>query len=72
MPIRQLLTGSEFKPEQIAVLMRAYDLALKALHLVDRDDPVCELVARKIIQTGKGLTDPKEIAKIAVKQLGLP
>jgi hypothetical protein len=72
MPIRRLLTGSEFEPEQIAVMTRAFDMALRALHLVDRDDPICEIVARKIIQIGSGVTDPVEIAKMAVVQLGPP
>jgi hypothetical protein len=69
MPIRRLLSVGAFKPEETAVLTLAFEMALRALHLVDRDDPICEIVARKIIQIGNGISDPSEIAKIAVKQL---
>jgi hypothetical protein len=46
-------------------------LALNALYLIDRDDPVCEIVAGKVIEVGTdGIRDPREIAKAAVKSLG--
>jgi hypothetical protein len=71
MSIRRLLKGDGFKPEEVAVLSRAFELALYALGLVDRDDPVCEIVARKVIEIGtKGIHDPSQIARAAVKQLG--
>jgi len=38
---------------------------------VDRNDPVCEIVARKIIELSQGgLLDPEAIAESAVKELG--
>ena len=44
-----------------------------SLSLVDRDDPLCEIVARKIIEIdGAGVREPQEIAKRAVKELGVP
>jgi hypothetical protein len=40
---------------------------------VDRNDPICEIVARKVIEVDvAGTHNPEEIAKLAVKQLGLP
>jgi hypothetical protein len=37
------------------------------------DDPVSEIVARKVIDiNAAGTHDPKEIATLAIKQLGLP
>jgi hypothetical protein len=48
----------------------AFSKALRALHLVNRNDPVTEIVARKIIEIGAtGVRDATEIAKIVVKQL---
>jgi len=42
------------------------------LHLVDRNDPFTEMVARKIIEVGAtGVRDPHEIGKIAIKRLGV-
>lgn len=70
MPIRRLLKDAEFEPDEVAVLTRAFELALSALYLVDRDDPVCEIVARKVIEIGtNGIHDPREIAEAAVRRL---
>jgi hypothetical protein len=44
-----------------------------SLHLIDRDDPVCEIIARKVIEIdASGTHDPKAISEIAVKRLGIP
>jgi hypothetical protein len=70
MSIRRLLKDSNLGPEEIDRLTMAYEQALRSLHLVDRDDPVAEIVARKIIEIGAaGVRDPAEISEIAVKQL---
>jgi hypothetical protein len=52
MPIRRLLKDAKFEPDEVALLTRAFELALSALYLVDRDDPICEIVARKVIEIG--------------------
>jgi hypothetical protein len=70
MSIRRLLKDSNLGPEEIDRLTTAYKQALRSLHLVDRGDPVAELVARKIIEIGAtGVRDPAEISRIAVEQL---
>jgi hypothetical protein len=72
MPIKRLL-GSKIDPEQVERLDEAFAFTLRALSLVDRDDPVCEIVARKVIEIdASGIHEPKEIAQLALKQLGLP
>jgi hypothetical protein len=51
---------------------QAFTRTLKSLNLVDREDPLCDLIARKIIEIdAAGIHDPKEIAKIAAQQLSL-
>lgn len=71
MPIDRLLERRRIKPEDSERLKQAFNLALSGLRLVDRNDPVCEIVARKIIEIGlDGLRSPQEIAAQAVKQLG--
>jgi hypothetical protein len=73
MLINRLLKGSKPEPEQVERLNRAFSLTLKSLHLVDRNDPVCEIVARKVIEIERaGTREPQEIAKLAAKQLGIP
>jgi hypothetical protein len=72
MVINRLLANSELGPDAIESLNLASKQALRSLHLVDRDDPITELVARKIIEiAATGVHDAAEIANIAVKQLGL-
>jgi len=72
MPINRLLEGSGLGPEEIDRLNRAYTYALRSLHLVDRNDPIADIVARKIIEVGAtGISDPEQISKTAIEQLGV-
>lgn len=54
---------------------RASELGLRkgpSLCLVDRNDPIAEIVAKKIIEIGAtGVRDPAEISRLAVEQLGV-
>ena len=51
-------------------LIAAYELTLRALSLVDRNDPLTAMIADKIIEIGAtGLKDSDEISKRAVKSL---
>jgi hypothetical protein len=53
-------------------LIAAYELTLRALSLVDRNDPLTEMIAGKVIEIGAtGLKDPVEISKRVVKLLRL-
>jgi hypothetical protein len=71
MPINRLLKEGKFTPGEVERLNRAFALALDLLGLVDRNDPICEMVARKIISVhAAGTRGAEEIAKLAVAQLG--
>jgi len=73
MPIDRLFRDGKIAPEEVEGLNRAFKFALRFLHLVDRNDPVCDIVARKVIEIdAAGTRDPKEIAKLAARQLGFP
>ena len=56
MTIYRLLKGSPLEPELIrSSLERAYEKTLRDIGPVDRDDPIIEMVGRKLIviaQTG--------------------
>jgi hypothetical protein len=70
MPIKRLLQTGDFTQDQRHVYELAFNAALRKLYLVDRGDPVCEIVARKIIEVGSsGVTDAVAISEIAVRQL---
>lgn len=73
MPINRLLGEGKIKPEEVERLNRAFAFTLQSLGLVDRNDPICEIVARKVIEIdAAGTHDPAEIARLAEKQLGKP
>jgi hypothetical protein len=70
MPISRLLRGSNLPAAEIEILNKAFDRALKQLGLVDRNDPVTEIVAAKILAVAnRGLRDPVEIYETALKEL---
>jgi hypothetical protein len=64
MPIRKYINVG---PAELNRLNVAYAQALRMLDLCDRSDPVAKNVAKEVADAGNsGLTDPREIAKIAV------
>lgn len=71
MPINRLLKDKR-TPEEIQRLNEAFNHALNLLGVLDRNDPFCDLVARKVIEVGAtGISEPREIAEIAVVRIGL-
>ena len=58
-------------PDEIAVLTEAYEATLKKLRLVDRSDPITQLIAKKIVEIGqRGVRDSEQIFALATKELG--
>jgi hypothetical protein len=73
MPIYRLLQNMPMGPEEISRLTAAYEQALKDIGLVDRDDPIAEMVAKKVIEIAQtGLRDPADIAARVVMELSTP
>jgi hypothetical protein len=71
MAIYRILQNMPLAPEDISRLVAAYETTLKALDLTDRNDPITELVARKIIEIGQtGVRDPLQISRQAITDLG--
>jgi hypothetical protein len=71
MPINRLLNG-QHTPEQIELLNKAFNHALSLLSVADRDDPLCEMVARTVIEvSAAGNRKPRKIAEVAVALIGL-
>ena len=72
MAIYRLLQNAPMGPEEIAVLTEAYEATLQQLRLVDRSDPITQLIAKKIIEIGqRGVRDPEQISALAIKELGV-
>lgn len=60
----------ELKPEMVRRITAAYEQALNTLCVQDRDDPLTEMVANKIIQIAQSdVLAPAEIAALAIKEL---
>ena len=70
MPIVRLLERGEFSPEDIKVMTAAFEDTLAALQLIDRLDPLTEMVARKIIECAQtGERDPIRLRDCALRLL---
>lgn len=73
MPINRLLKEGKIRPEEVERLNEAFTFTLKLLSLVDRNDPLCDIVARRVIEIDRtGTHDPQEIAKRAAKEFDSP
>ena len=58
MPINRLLKDKR-TPEEIELLNEAFNHALNLLGVVDRNDPLCDMVAREVVEVGTtGISEP--------------
>lgn len=68
MTIHRLLQNIPLGPEDIERLVTAYEQALRALDLKERDDPITQAVAKKVIEIGQtGISDPTQISELAIR-----
>jgi hypothetical protein len=72
MPIIGLLRSTAFNPEQVRELIEAYEGVLAELNLVDRTDPVTELIAKTIVDCAKeGEFDRRKLHDCALAAIRL-
>ena len=73
MPINRMLADETLSPDERHVLLLAFNSALRKLELVDRDDPICALVAQRMIDIHKrGVTDAVALCEITIREIGPP
>jgi hypothetical protein len=73
MPIHRLIQNLSFNQDDIERLAEAYENALQALHISDRDDPINQVIAQRIIEGARtGVRDPSDLCKMAIKDLMVP
>jgi len=54
-------------------MAHAYDTSLQVLGLIDRNDPITEIIAKKIIEIAQtGVRDADRLSSLAIEQLGIP
>ena len=73
MPLRRLLQGVSFSPEEISAMTAAYEVVRKRLH--DRGQPelVNEIIAKRIVDIAKTKAlNAAEMADRVLKSFGLP
>ena len=72
MPVFRLFQNVPMGPEEIRHLTKAYEETLRTIGLKDRDDPIVQMVAKKIIEIAQtGVRDPSQISAKAIKALGV-
>jgi hypothetical protein len=70
MTVHHRLPNRAFDPATIAVMVAAFEEALRELRLTDGADPAAELVARKVIElTEWGERDPARLRDRVVRSL---
>ena len=59
-------------PEEISRIIAAYEQALQTLCVKDRDDPLTEMIAKKIIKIAQtGVDDAAQLSALAIADLGV-
>ncbi|HWM47930.1 MAG TPA: hypothetical protein VNR11_13580 [Xanthobacteraceae bacterium] len=70
MAIYRLLQNSSFDPEAVEIMTTAYEAARERLGLVDRSDPLTELVAGRIIEIARtGVRDPGQLCEQVLRAI---
>lgn len=72
MAIYRLIANGAFGQLEIEAMSAAYEATLVDLGIVERDDPITELIAKAIVNiVATGERDPKVIEQRALNALGL-
>ena len=63
-------SGLRLGPKQVSCIIAAYEQTLHLLCVKDRDDPLTELIASKIIRIAQtGVDDAAQLSALAIKEL---
>jgi hypothetical protein len=54
MPMKRLLERHVFPPELVVILGEVFEDVLRTLDLNNREDPLTELIAKKVIELAEG------------------
>jgi hypothetical protein len=69
MPIYEIMRRQGvFAPEEVAMLGKVFEDVLQTLGLVDRKDPMTEMVAKKLVELAtSGIRDPARLKGLVVQ-----
>jgi hypothetical protein len=70
MAIHRLLSSGAFDPDAVKAMTVAYERACSALDLMDRADPLKEIIAKKIIERAqRGELDAVRLCEAVLKEV---
>ena len=70
MPIYEILKGGAFEPKHIEAMGQAFEAVCSGLGMTSHDDPLRDLVARKIIECAqRGEQDHERLARVVLSAL---
>ena len=70
MPLTPYLREAVFDPKAIEAMTAAFEAVCDSFKLLNRDDPITEIVARKVIEVaGTGERDPERIRELVLLAL---
>ena len=69
MPIYEIMRRQGvFAPEEVAMLGKVFEDLLQTLGLVDRKDPMTEMVAKKLVELAtSGIRDPARLKALTIQ-----
>jgi hypothetical protein len=71
--MHRYLANTHFKPETIAKICEAFELAKRAMHDHGQPELIQEILARKIIDLAQhGENNPAKLSRRALHDIGLP
>jgi hypothetical protein len=72
MAIYKFIANNSFGPDEIKVMSEAYEGSLIDVGILNREDPITELIAKSIVNvTATGERDPKKVMERALNALGV-
>jgi hypothetical protein len=70
MPLTPYLKGTAFEPKAIEAMTAAFEAICKSFQLLNRDDPITQIAARKVIEIARtGEHDPQRIHDLVLLEL---
>ena len=70
MPLYRLLQNSAFEPEHVDAMAQAFEAVCLKLHLANRDDPLRDVIAEKVIDWAKrGERKPERLYQLALADI---
>jgi len=67
-PIYELLRKGVFTPDDVVMLGNVFEDVLQTFGLVDRKDPLTEMVAKKLVELAtSGIRDPARLKALTIQ-----